>query len=404
MKARVFINKPEYYDKIIEKLIEDDLKTKDYKHINDRIMHDFGGHIILVNQMDDKNPELTIFRITDYIPPKGEEHLIKHYSYNPIPGLGRANIPGYPVFYGSFSPGTCISEMKVLENCPYYISKWKLIPKDGLNIATLIMGIEKEEEFSSTIMSKSTEKAFNQMLFDSEEHRNWFKHKHKRFCDLFTFKDSSAYHLTSAIAHNYLYDSLQQGADIPIIAYPSITNDFKDVNLAIRADLADNSDIFYMENIIKCELIEKIDQGYTIKVSEKGFIEDDEIKWYSLFRQFIRIDPSTIAIKPQCHENFNVYPKDQEILAECGSYSGDLREFIIEQYSIAIAGVIEEQFEEEMGKIDFLNESFTYPISRMIIVDISPGLYYEVSDGRHQVEKIAMKVDFQYNFLPNNLN
>ena len=129
----------------------------------------------------------------------------EQYSYKPkskCNDIGRAHLPGHPVFYGCDSYETAIREMKQPEIKKYYIALWhtREINLERLNFLC-----------ASPIKSQRLIQNFHDIVNDIDEqfagyddfNRDRIKAHVRAWSDLFL---SSNYTLSASIAHEMLYD------------------------------------------------------------------------------------------------------------------------------------------------------------------------------------------------------
>jgi hypothetical protein len=397
MSFNISIQEPKYYDKVFKELSKSKYKNYSHSKLKKIIYKEFEGIPIFVNILREGVPDLTVYRITGYEPTANERDLPKSYSYNPTPPLGRANLKNIPVFYCSLEPTTAISEMKGmnLKNC--YISRWR-IKFNKTNIAILSLGINQEEETTSTIFESWIKEATDNMMagLKDKKYKHWLEYKLLKFCDLFTQDGTYYYYLSSAIAHSFLYDSFEQKADIPILAYPSITKNKRDINFAIRKDAADNQNFMTLETVVKCDVISEDEKGCQTKFSEKGFMIDGRLVWKKPIVHLKKLWVEKVWIGLYCQKKLIEVESDQ-LMVSCGGYQGTLKDYIITHQTKCITNALKSNNDCGFKDHDYMDLNSEYENSMNATILLNRGLTADL-DGKHDIKYLIVRVDFDNRF------
>lgn len=144
--------------------------------------------------------------------------------------VGRAHIPGYPVFYASDSYEAAVREMKLPNEQYYYISCWYtdeiIIPKLNFLFADNICSSRLLENFDRAVSDMWKQ---HNILDDLNQAR--IKAHLRAWSNLFL---SDNYSLTASIAHTNMYGEY---ASHKMVCFGSAI-DGKAVNYAVHPDLA----------------------------------------------------------------------------------------------------------------------------------------------------------------------
>jgi hypothetical protein len=157
---------------------------------------------------------------------------------------GRANVPTYPVFYGSYDKDCAIRELKLKEEKVVVISEWRW--KENLSLSVKLFS-KMEVEYESILQKYNvrTIKEYVDLCYSK-----YGKHKHgdlhfdmiKRMsamCDLFLNEED--YFGSAIVGFEELYRP-RLSKNMPrtdVLIYPSISNP-QSLNLAIHPEIVDN--------------------------------------------------------------------------------------------------------------------------------------------------------------------
>lgn len=250
-------------------------------------------HKILYNSVipsiiyDQNSPDFWVYRISTIFD-GFDKNDSQSYSYNPKPKEnGRAHISNSPVFYGAINPSTAISEMKgKLDNGQkFYISKWKIRFKSAVTVHSIVVNSKtiKPDHLLSTIASPIYN--YLKKMFENipQEYLDGYMYGIEKMGDLFSTSSNSLYHITSSYSHEIMYEGKSKGINIPIILYPSVSNNLNGVNWAIHPDFVDseNMQLFDIKEVfIEENNLKKEEQSVKISILEKAEIINGVINYW----------------------------------------------------------------------------------------------------------------------------
>jgi hypothetical protein len=157
------------------------------------------------------SPPLSLYRIR-IINKGANEDLssLKTFSYPPVnctKSYQRANIPGYPVFYGATDGKTAFEEVySQIKDCPnsdIYISEWELKIPEHYLVFTLLNKLYDEDHLLNGF-SASYSKTWKEMKNESQDSIDYYSE-----LGLFIGKQfiSGNYILTGSISHEIIYNT-----------------------------------------------------------------------------------------------------------------------------------------------------------------------------------------------------
>jgi hypothetical protein len=119
-----------------------------------------------ISLLEPNDNEIFLYRISDSykgLNPNDVNCFSYRRPFNSV-GLGRANISGKPVFYGSLDVVTAISEMKgkIKPNEKFYISRWRLKID---NLLKCVLMVNSKTLEPSNPLYKIAEKLKNEVNF-----------------------------------------------------------------------------------------------------------------------------------------------------------------------------------------------------------------------------------------------
>ncbi|MCT4560732.1 MAG: RES family NAD+ phosphorylase [Crocinitomicaceae bacterium] len=249
----------------------------DIEKINRRIANVSGGHLNWTQKVDHIE-EIDVFRIvTDYpgIAPLNSM-TAETFSFPPSPkNFGRAHIPKFPVFYGALNVKTAIEESRIKNGEEFYLSHWVILPNQNLHAHYQCFDSNGTGGvFYERILDQLTE-AFKNVPDTAFEA---LMYTQKRVTDLFKLNSEKNYNITSAIAHNLLYQLRNSIVDTPILFYSSILGGKDDYCLAIHPSLASDKSRFKLKSVLKC----KLKKDNKIEVICRGVEVENLIRWKKL--------------------------------------------------------------------------------------------------------------------------
>lgn len=212
---------------------------------------------------------------------------INTYSYNHNKSqvkIGRANLEGFPVFYGAVSQDTAIRETKVThnDNPILYISKWRLAKGKKISTVNFIFDDSKiglVEHTKSFNMAR--EERMKEMLnIYSSDKQEAFMYLFKEVGNIFFDED---YKISSFLAHYYLYEGKEKFQyDIDLILYPSIQSNYQGFNFAINPDFADRCLELVEVQKIRLKEYEK-SGGSHIELLNTGRLDSSgKVEWFDV--------------------------------------------------------------------------------------------------------------------------
>lgn len=249
-------------------------------------------HKILVNRTmiaatyDKKSPSLTLYRVTTEYPEFNKDDPDKYSHPPPVNkkgekcSAGRANIEGKPLLYTALDPFTAIKEMEsYLEpEKSFYISVWNLKFLKKTVAHTLVLNSRNSNTDSILhFMAKSHEEGLRTMIkgLPNIEFQEGFIHAVKKMGDLFTASGKDIYPLTSAYAHEIIYDGIKS----PLIVYPSVLNDQQSINIAMRPDFVVSESVKMTDIYEVSYAAESLtNESVNIKIYSKGKVDNNRDK------------------------------------------------------------------------------------------------------------------------------
>lgn len=195
-----------------------------------------GGLFAAQTSINNEPRRYYFFRVRNAASFSNEEEVLdpKQFTYPPVKycvSVGRAHIPGHPVFYASDSYEAAIREMKTPSEKYYFVSCWYsesiILSKLNFLFADNITSQRLRDNFKRAISDM-----WSQHNVEDEFNRNRMKAHLCAWSNLFT---SENYTITSSIAHQNMYGSY---ANHEIICYCSAI-DGAATNYAILPSLAD---------------------------------------------------------------------------------------------------------------------------------------------------------------------
>ncbi|MES2800584.1 MAG: hypothetical protein V4638_11250 [Bacteroidota bacterium] len=230
---------------------------------------------------------------------------IKQFGAPPIDekcGLGRANLNGRNVFYGSSNAlGALIETKEVYKGNQFYVGRWVFNEKK--------YGTAEIAVTSYIDTKKKTRGLWKDILLPSDEEQLAYFEKYygkekslillylvKELGKLFMIKSERYYPLTGFLADQVIYSP--NNPMLPnFLLYPSVINS-SFLNLALHPNFI--QDYYILEKIVKVEVIGEL-KNNSLKVlpTEFGLVEDEELHFLSreinLDERFFIIDKLNCA-------------------------------------------------------------------------------------------------------------
>ncbi|SFT89070.1 hypothetical protein SAMN04489724_2591 [Algoriphagus locisalis] len=231
-------------------------------------------------------------------------NLISEYSYPPVEyvkSIQRANLPNYPVFYCTNSPGTAIIETIKngegvnFEKDVFFLSEWQINSNAELNVTPFFFeSIEKGSIFN--FWQNENKRKLKKMLTNfSKDQIDSYLEVLVYLSNLFVFENT--YPITSFIAHEHIYAKDKFSSDM--FVYPSFQSKMKTVNYAIHPNVV-------IEHM-------KLKSVYNIRVNSIDF--EKELISYSLIKTGDNLNGKLLWK--------SIDPKDLKMLEKLKSVFGD---------------------------------------------------------------------------------
>ncbi|MFM9827103.1 hypothetical protein [Flavobacterium sp.] len=256
------------FKKILQfyKVLNEKLQSLDYTSLSDVERELFKGYILYAfNYLPIISNNLTIFTtyrmvINESVLDKNERITNSKYLKHPtleivqeIRLYNRANSTNTTVFYSSESIDTNLKELRPPLNKLITIGVWR--PKSNRKFLSYAISHGKEAIKNNAGVAKATKafeelKPYNSPLF-IEYIENYFNLLGREFSK--TVSHNSEYLMSSTFSELILHG---KGSDtnFECIIYPSVGNNFKTDNIAMRIDVFEND--FYLEKVIEFEITE----------------------------------------------------------------------------------------------------------------------------------------------------
>ncbi|MDB5122459.1 MAG: hypothetical protein JWP94_588 [Mucilaginibacter sp.] len=244
----------------------------------------YRARIIATNSNEDiSNPQ------TFSYPPKE-----KAISYQ------RANVPGFPVFYGAMDGKTALEELRTYSNQPItkgdqvYLSEWRFKPDSKYILNYLTLSHIKGEQHLYSDITQNVETQFER-IFQNETIA--FKQKQKFLFDTVSELFLSGSYLQSGIiAYQILYNTpLVNNLKIDGILYPSCCNNYRSVNCAFLPQFVDTS--LELETVRKVSFEEFTTEGANSTSRYFGIVKNNKVIWKTYITELmIRDYKSVLAL------------------------------------------------------------------------------------------------------------
>ncbi|WP_281297876.1 hypothetical protein [Flavobacterium limnophilum] len=248
------------------KVLNEKLQSLDYTSLSDVERELFKGYILYAfNYLPIISNNLTIFTtyrmvINESVLDNNERITNSKYLKHPTLEIvqktrryNRANSTNTTAFYSSESIDTNLKELRPPLNKLITIGVWR--PKSNRKFLSYAISHGKEAIKNNVGVAKATKafeelKPYNSPLF-IEYIENYFNLLGREFSK--TVSHHSEYLMSSTFSELILHG---KGSDINFecIIYPSVGNNFKTDNIAMRTDVFEND--FYLEKVIEFEVTE----------------------------------------------------------------------------------------------------------------------------------------------------
>ena len=391
VKPEVTIFEKENYDRVFEEIKSLDFEVLTPKQIQKVILEKFGGQFILVKEILAQQV-MPVYRITTHEPSPEERHLPSSFSYNPNPSkMGRANLEDEVVFYGALHPYTCLKEMKDDLRGEYFLSEWEFVPNETFFIAILLADVNTKEDSIASMVAGDLEDVMKKMVPESSDPllAENFWYGLKIFSRLFTDPSEKFYPITSAISSSWLQDLPKKGGTVGMLMYPSVTSENKEINLAIRKEVAD-LDEFKLKSVIKFNLHEKPFMDDYTSILEKGFVNKDGfIDWGIPNYEIEHIDLQIFGVSTTCGRKFSSKEKGMALfnlgsefyrkMKNCKDFIHPLVEKVMKStYRVGIE-----------NKAEWVSGSS--PLAFFVVTEMF-GTFIKIGEEKHQVKYLKFFV------------
>ncbi|SHJ36516.1 hypothetical protein SAMN05444280_11780 [Tangfeifania diversioriginum] len=233
IKEREFPNLD--YSKSVDSYVE---------QIKNIITEELGYYFAPIQVFKHRQFNLNLFRAREF-ESFSNINLIREHSYPPsnLVGLGRCNLPKFPVFYSSNDGMTALIEaVKANGNTKQCISKWSITsPESELVFQSFLqMALPDENNYrflSDVVKDKISEPFLKENGRPLEKEREEGVLEYLKFVDEIFINDKN-YKLSAAFAHSSLYAPHNFRTDI--LMYPSVQTMHKGVNLALSPNFVEN--------------------------------------------------------------------------------------------------------------------------------------------------------------------
>lgn len=177
------------------------------------------------------------------------------------------------MFYssGDFNTPFIESQERIhLNKSIVYLSKWKIRSElQSVKVQYFFLGIDPDAKNHAGIMATGLQENFENHLknFNADQ-KERFIYGQKKLRELFTSETKDYYHITSALVQAVFEELKIKGADMPIIAYPSVAKSKTSVNFAIAKDFTDK--YLYLEEVYK-GVVTEINKDVIFSFEAKGY-------------------------------------------------------------------------------------------------------------------------------------
>jgi len=381
----------EEVDKQFDKAVSDCRNLTSYDDIIKKIDNAFYNRMFLTQVLKNTTPKFTIYRVTP-IYPNIKINDVEAFSYNRECGLGRANLPKKPVFYCAFDAATAIREMKELlkDGDDFYLSVWEFNINKDIFAHSIVINTNTltGSSFPSDIAKNLVDCFYNGKLFKNLPIKavNGIKQLFVRLGDLFTLTDRDSYYITSAYAHNILYEAKKKGVDVSMIMYPSVITGHSSINLAIHPNFVD-SGMIKLKHVMKLKVKTKHSDKIDCSLTAIGFSkEKNKVLWKNPTKKGLEIAYDDIEINT---ENGYVF-KGKVALG-----------LSINNTTTTVLDIIDENIDNIMQNLPFsvmqrdeISEVYTKEVFQTVYVDFNHGNMVLTLDGWSCIIKI--KIDLKY--------
>ncbi|MFM7023069.1 MAG: RES domain-containing protein [Flavobacteriales bacterium] len=251
---------------------------------------------LILTQTSQAGNTLTVYRVR-IDEPGIKDTLVKEFIHPEKCKRGRANIKDFPVFYCSVDIHTALVEMKekLKVGVKVFISKWEIKCEAPTHSHSFV--ITSKTTHKDSVLFDLTSSMLNKLTIPNIgiEEQGAFIYLVKKLGDLFSSAGDEYYHITSALAHESLYEAKKQGVNISMLEYPSVEKNGDSLNIAIHPDFV-NSTQMKLSKIIYAT-VGKVDDEIYFEAEMMGFSEDNKkINWFLNEIELREIDYADLQI------------------------------------------------------------------------------------------------------------
>lgn len=393
------------YDKIVEELLQ---ITSDWKpeQISKLVSKKFSLTLIpgqpLMKNVVQSFPFYRI-RIWNVSQDPIDENDPKEFSYPPDKSkikLGRANLAGMQVLYGSGDPHTPFHELKkdiFPEKSVIYMSKWGIKPEaENAIMRNLFLGIPFDDRESyAAIMARAIDEGVKEHLKKwPSDIKEKFLYGQKKYNELFCAEGELYYHVTSAMVHEHFNSDSKNGISIPIVTYPSVAKNRDSVNFAIKKEFVDK--FMYIKEVQKIVVKEIKDETINATLLSKGTVVDGKFNWQTIHAKLDNVDYKNAKVVFNSDAKAATDLKDEDRITTCCKDHGMTIQQFFEKCNITEQKIIQGFSNTDLGSFE---GDFPVTVQRGIIAPTKGNVYLtsQISDDKkisHFLVPFTYTIDF----------
>jgi hypothetical protein len=207
------------------------------------------------------------------------------FSYPPVEftkSYQRANVPGYPVFYGALDAHTALEEIRkngitpIEKGDQVFLSEWRLKPNSSISLKYLTLPeISTEKQLYSPLTIKVYKELTEIFKGFGEAH---VEYQHSLFEEISRLFLGDNYMQSSIIAYDIMFNTPKfDGLKIDGIIYPSCSNNFRSVNCALAPGFVDQN--LELVEVRKFTFKQFTEDGAQASSMYRGENEQGFVKW-----------------------------------------------------------------------------------------------------------------------------
>lgn len=222
---------------------------------------------------------IKVFRVRKNIDEERERNvLISTFSYPPpilTNSNGRANLAGYPVFYGALSKNAAMFEAKLKPGDYFYFTEWSVNVDRQVTISNILHQDLPVENPLYTANKNIASEIENQVSKISPDKTQQFMFIMNEWANLFT-SESFPYSLSSWFAYTTLYEGMEPYI-IDAIIYPSTETKHTGNCIVFHPNFVDQ--YFKLTKIFKCQCRNSNSEKHDFGIGYIGEIKNGNINW-----------------------------------------------------------------------------------------------------------------------------